>query len=365
MNPRMQQKNWAKRKMPAWLILTVLITSVVFINLFFFSSSSRIQLYVICADSLMTPFNELASQFEAENPEIDVIIEGHGSIQVIRHVTELGTVADLIAVADYSLIPMLMYDNKIPGTSKDYANWYIKFATNKLGFVYTTGSKDASIINKSNWFEILSQSDVKIGLPIPHVDSCGYRALMMCQLAEEYYSNFSIFENVLGAFSPPISINNDTGIYNISVPEVLNPLKDITLRGSSLVLSILIESGTLDYSFEYESVAKQRGLEFLEFAPEIDLSSENCSENYNNVLVQLQFQRFTSVIPQFYGEAIKYALTIPKNSLRENLAIKFIEFLLGEKGQKILSDCYQPMLLPLEINNPENMPAALRIALEI
>ncbi len=351
---------WIKRKIPVWLILAVLIISVISVYFIFFSGPRRIQLKVMCADSLIVPFEALAQQFETQNPNIDVTIEGHGSIQVIRHVTELGSEQDIVAVADYSLIPMLMYNNEIPGTRKDYANWYMIFTSNRLGLVYTNVSKNADIINNSNWYDILSQSTIRIGLPIPWIDSCGYRALMMCQLAEVYYGNATIFERVLGNFSPPITMTEISGITNISVPELLNPEKDITLRGSSILLSNLIESGDLDYNFEYESIAKQRGFEFLELPPEIDLSSVNFSEQYNDVLVFLEFQRFASVIPEFYGEPIRYALTIPANAPHSDAAIQFIEFLLSAEGQEVMSQSYQPLLEPIEIDNPENMPAELK-----
>ena len=134
-------KSWMRRKIPIWPFLLGLIISIIFINIIFFSGTLRTQLKIICADSLVGPFQELAEQFEIRNPDVDVLVEGHGSIQVIRHVTELGDEMDLMAVANYSLIPMMMYGNEIPGTGQSYANWYMKFATNRLGLVYTAASK--------------------------------------------------------------------------------------------------------------------------------------------------------------------------------------------------------------------------------
>jgi len=45
-------------------------------------------LQVIAAGSLLAPFAEAEQEFEASHPGVDVRIEGHGSIQVIRQVTD-------------------------------------------------------------------------------------------------------------------------------------------------------------------------------------------------------------------------------------------------------------------------------------
>ena len=170
-----------RRKMTVWLVLLLLIAPIISTS---GCGSGRVQLKVLCADSLMVPFQEMEKQFEAEHPDSEVVVEGHGSIQVIREVTELHNEADVLAVADHSLIPMMMYGNKVPDTAEDYADWYIEFATNRMGIAYTARSKYADEIGSANWYEVLSRPGVKVGISDPRIDSCGYRALMVCQLAE-------------------------------------------------------------------------------------------------------------------------------------------------------------------------------------
>ena len=73
------------------------------------AASGKTKLVVFEADSLMVPFADVKKEFEQFNRDIQVQIQAYGSIQVIRQVTELGQNVDVVAVADYSLIPMLMY----------------------------------------------------------------------------------------------------------------------------------------------------------------------------------------------------------------------------------------------------------------
>jgi len=102
-------------------------------------------LVVFEADSLMVPFAQVRKEFEQANPDINVEMQAHGSIQVIRQVTELGQDVDIVAVADYSLIPMLMYQTMMPN-GKPYASWDIESTTNQLVLGYTSKSEHADEI---------------------------------------------------------------------------------------------------------------------------------------------------------------------------------------------------------------------------
>ncbi|PKL56353.1 MAG: hypothetical protein CVV34_07985, partial [Methanomicrobiales archaeon HGW-Methanomicrobiales-5] len=78
------------------------------------SRIQKIPLIVFAAGSLIIPFTDIETAFEAKYPGIDLLAEYHGSIQVMRHVTELHEQIDVVATADASLIPMLMYAVKNP-----------------------------------------------------------------------------------------------------------------------------------------------------------------------------------------------------------------------------------------------------------
>ena len=147
----------------------------------------------------------------------------------------------------------------------------------------------------------------------------------------------------------------------IQVPETLQPKEDsgLVVRGSSVRLLGLLESGDLDYAFEYESVSQQHGLEFLPLPPEIDLSDEAHAADYGRVRVSLDFQRFASVKPEFVGGPIVYGITIPSNAPHPDLAVEFVRFLVGPEGQAIMARNEQPMIVPPFVDNAEAMPAGL------
>jgi hypothetical protein len=77
-----------------------------------------------------------------------------------KQITALHQPADVLAVADYNVIPQKLYGK---GGEKAYANWYVGFASNAINFVYTDKSEGASKINPGNWYQVLAEP----GIPIP------------------------------------------------------------------------------------------------------------------------------------------------------------------------------------------------------
>jgi molybdate/tungstate transport system substrate-binding protein len=358
-----------KRK-ALYILIAVAVVAAIVLPVTHPWRQEKTPLRVLCAGSLMVPFTEMAKEFEKLHPNVDVLIEGHGSIQVIRDATEVAELtgqpgADVVAVADYSLIPMMMYEREVPGTSEKYADWYLKFATNNLVIAYDPQyTKYADEINSTNWYEILSRDDVRFGISDPRMDSCGYRALMVCQLAELYYDNPAIFEDLIRSnFETPITVSKSGSIYTISVPEVLEPdTAKIALRGSSVQLLALLDAGGIDYAFGYQSMAEQYGLGFLPLPPEINLGSTEPEyvNWYEQVKVKLDFQRFQSVKPEFNGEPIVYGITIPENAPHRELAIEFVKFVVGPQGQEVLDNIHHPSIVPAEADNLSNVPDEIK-----
>jgi molybdate/tungstate transport system substrate-binding protein len=322
----------------------------------------KTQLRMLVAGSLIIPFDELERAFEEQHPDADMLVEGHGSIQCVRHVTELEELADVVAVADYALIPMLMYESTEPETREPYATWHLRFAANQLGIAYTPQSAYADEITADNWYRVVSRPDVLLGLSDPRFDACGYRGLMAAKLSEAYYGDDTILHDLFGSqFSPAIQVETRDGVETILVPETLRPKEDsgLVMRGSSVRLLGLLESGDLDYAFEYESVSRQHRLEFLALPPEIDLSNEARAADYARVSVSLEFQRFASVKPEFVGGPIIYGITIPSNAPHPDLAAEFIRFLVGPEGQAIMAHNQHPMIVPPVADNAEALPTKL------
>lgn len=297
------------------------------------------------AGSLKVPFEEIERQFESSH-DVDVQLEPHGSLEAISQVTELHKVGDILASADYSLIPKMMFP--------EYADWYIQFARNEMVLTYTAESDYADEINGNNWYEILSRPDVRFGFSNPNLDPCGYRTVMVFQLAEIYYDNFTIFDDLIEAYTDIEAVEENNN-YLIEVPEDLDPnTEKLEIADKSVSLLVKLEEHSIDYAFEYRSVAVQHGFEFVELPDEINLTSVDHENTYKRVKEQLANGKVVTAKPIVYG------ITIPKNAPNEDLAIEFIILLVTEDGQRIFENCGQPPIVPTVASDIDKLPEDLQ-----
>jgi molybdate/tungstate transport system substrate-binding protein len=348
--------------------IAVIAIAVLLASTYFFAvnyvlvNPAKQTLTIYCATSLQFPLAKVEADFEKANPNVDVEIQGHGTIQVIRHVTELNEKIDLLMVADYSLIPRMMYPAQVPNTNQSYANYYVRFATNSLVLAYANSSKYAGEVNANNWYSILARPDVRLGFANPQLDALGYRTLTAIQLAQDYYGQPTLFHNLITQnMDPPISSIPNGSNYTITVPEIQEPKGDkLTLRASEVDLIALLQTGYLDYCFMYLSNAKQYGFNYVELPPEINLASPQHQRNYERVQVVYDHQRFATITLDRTGETIYYGLTIPADAPNPALAERFIQFLLNGQGKVDFESCYHPVFNPSYTDNLAAVPSSLQ-----
>ena len=293
-------------------------------------------LTVFHAGSLAVPLEEAEKQFETQHPNVDVRRESLGSIAAIRQITDVGKRGDVVASADYTLIPGMMYP--------DYADWTVRFATNDLVLAYNPEkSQYADEITPDNWYEILRRDAVVFAFSSPNLDPCGYRSVMVFQLAELYYGDDELFDDLI-LDNTAITIREEAdGTYGIKTPEDMKPnTEKVCIRPKSVELVALVEAGGLDYAFEYRSVAVQHNLAFVDLPEPVDLSTVAYADVYKKVKLE------TADGETKTGKPIVYGITVPKNAENPDLGLEFVKFVIGDSGQKIFADRGQQPIVPAE-----------------
>jgi molybdate/tungstate transport system substrate-binding protein len=204
---------------------------------------------------------------------------------------------------------------------------------------FTNKSRYADQITTENWYQVLSQPDVRVGISNPMLDAAGYRSVMVARLADTYYRNTNLFKTLIGShFTPPLVVQEMDGTAIIRLPEVLRPSDEkLVIRDGSIFVLSHLEAGGIDYAFEYRSVAEGHDLMWVRLPMEIDLSSSDFANNYNKVQVILGFQRFSAIGQERTGQPIVYAVTIPNNAPNRKLAEEFADLVIqmektGGKG---------------------------------
>ncbi|MCF8010085.1 MAG: tungstate ABC transporter substrate-binding protein WtpA [Clostridiales bacterium] len=284
------------------------------------------------AGSLSVPFSQMEKEFEKLHPEVDVQREPAGSRACAKKITELNKTTDIMASADYTVIDNLL----IP----EYSNWNAMFARNEMVIAYSEQSKYKDEINSKNWMDVLLKDDVEYGHSNPDADPCGYRSLMVCQLAEKHYQEPGIYE------------------------KLLEGCPDRNIRPKETDLIAMIESGALDYFFIYRSVAKQHDMPFVELPPEINLSHIKNADFYKQAKVEVTGKEPGDYITQV-GKPIVYGVTMVKDAPNKENAVAFLKFLLNkDKGLKIMENNGQPVLDPIKTRGEENIPRELQEYME-
>jgi molybdate/tungstate transport system substrate-binding protein len=294
--------------------------SILLLSWVFFLSSCQSDhqvLHVIHAGSLTLPVHEISRAFEKENPGVRILSEAWGSKAGARRVIDIDTPADVFLSADYMVIENML----IP----DHASWYLPFATNELAIVFTPSSRYAQQINQGNWMEILMRDDVKYGRSNPDQDPCGVRSVFAIKLAGKKYGDDLFADRLL-------TKDNEN------------------IRPKETDLIALLQTNHIDYIFLYKSVAVQHELLYLQLPDSLSLGNFSLNEWYKQVSLQTLGSKPGETITE-YGEAMVYGLTIPEKSQNQDLAEKFVEFVMHpEKGQAILISLGQDPVK--EFDNP-------------
>ena len=134
------------------------------------------EIAVFYASSLSAVLGDAGEAFGKTNPQFRLRLEPSGSQVAARKVTELGMRADIVAVADASLITKMM----IPS----HAAWNAVFATNEIVLAHKDHSKFTDQITVDNWPEILTRAGVRLARGDPDTAPIGYLTLMVWQLAQ-------------------------------------------------------------------------------------------------------------------------------------------------------------------------------------
>ena len=304
---------------------------VVFVSLFFLlagcsSTGGKKVVSIFHAGSLSVPFKQMERAFEQLYPDIDIQLEAAGSVACARKITDLKRECDIMASADYQVIDEML----IPA----YTSLNIRFATNSMVIAYSDKSVMAESFSAENWPSILLNDEVVFGRSDPNSDPCGYRTLMTMQLSEKYY-------NLPGLESELSSKDHNM------------------IRPKEVDLIALLETGAIDYFFIYKSVAVQHNLRYIDLPSEIDLSDPALNELYSSATVDISGKAPGETVTMRGGEMV-YGITLLDNAPARDEAILFLNFVLGEKGRKIMTDNGQAVFYPPLVNNTDVLPESLK-----
>jgi len=307
------------------------------------------QVIIFHAGSLNNAFTAVELAFKTENPDICVDDQRFGSLDMLRQATAGGLAADIIAPADYLDIDLFL--------KKDgYADYDILFAKSKMVLAYlesdivtakgytiaaspTFNPPDTVPDAVADWYNILLKSDVTIGGSHLYLDPSAYRGPMIFRLAQTYYGQSNLYNNLLKHY--------------VVTPQTGAPAGTFAL------------GKTHNFQFTYERNAEATAktnpdYRYVNLPDEINLGDSEKNLYYRQAVV---------VVPDLFGTGLVslpasrviFGVTVLKNAPNKDNAIKFLEFLLGQEGQEILQT-YGPDPIPPVVSHKDyqKLPKSLR-----
>ena len=194
----------------------------------------------------------------------------------------------------------------------------VPVASTQMVIVYSSKSKfvsefEAAAQGKKPWYDVLQTPSLRFGRTDPATDPQGQNIIFSMLLAQTYYKQPGLADQILGGYQNPQQIFTE--------PSLLSRL----------------EAGQIDASSGYLSAARSHHLPFIELPDEINLSNPEMDAKWYKT-VQFSIKLASGKEATLNTQPLVFYATVLKDSKQPALAERFVQFLQSTEGQKMLAD---------------------------
>ncbi len=259
-------------------------------------------LAVFHADSLAGPMRELKRAFEAQHPGVAIDLVPGVSRDLAARIAK-GETCDVFAPSSPAVVEQDLMGQKIAGSDRDAATWYVVFSANEM--VVITGKGNPLGLRQ---VADLARPGVRFVRVTGDKDLATGRTIEFVKRATAQEGKPGLAQTILDR--APVDAAKPTG-----VPDVVAAVREGRAN-----------AGVVYYS---AAVAARNEVDAIRFPASVNMS-----------------------------EAIRNAATVPGTARNPQDATAFVAFLLSPEGQRILQDTGQPPVVPAIRNGA--VPADLR-----
>src|SRR6266567_2983189 len=125
--------------------------------------------------------------------------ESKGSVALANEIKDKLRQPDVFISADPTV-----NDSLAGAKNGDLADWYVVWARTSMVIGYSPRSRFAAQLDQAKagrtpWYQVLKSPGFKLGRTDPQLDPKGYRTIFMMDLAEQYYKQPGLRQDLLGA----------------------------------------------------------------------------------------------------------------------------------------------------------------------
>ena len=259
------------------------------------AESNRGEIKIVYPDNIQFLMERFKDGFQKQNPEVSVILQkGAGPEQVQQLYSGNGS-ADILVLSD----------DRFARSSVQtlYQSTPTDFMSDEIAIIAGKNAKYFDELTVRYWHNFLLRPDVKVGIPDPSKSYAAIRVPLVWKLAETWVHFMSLYESLTAKL------------------KTAEPHRSI-ISG--------LQSGELDYAFDYATQGKQNGLRVFRLLKYYNLGDPSLAHTYKSAVIEIEGKKL------LYGEPIIYSIGCLKKSKNQNAAQAFIEYVSGEEGRGIL-----------------------------
>ncbi|MBS0857110.1 MULTISPECIES: extracellular solute-binding protein [unclassified Tatumella] len=179
---------------------------------------------------------------------------------------------------------------------------------------YAAQFAEAGTRHDGSWLQVMTTPGLQFGRTDPYLDPKGQNIVFSLLLAEKYYRQPGIAEQIMGSPQNP---------------------RQVHLEGGLLTR---LESGQIDAAAGYESEVISAGLPYLSFPDQINLSNPQMEQQwYNTVSFTIKDSKGQDKV--LHTQPLVYYAAVLKNAPNGVArGQKFVDFMLTPQGQKLFRD---------------------------
>ncbi|MCI0611613.1 extracellular solute-binding protein [bacterium] len=259
------------------------------------AESVKGEIKVIYPENIQFLMEKFKDGFQKQNPGASVILQKGAGPEQIQQLYSGNETADILVLSDDRLVRS--------SVQTMYQSTPTDFMSDEIAIIAGKNAKYFDELTVRYWNTYLLRPDVKVGIPDTAKSYAAIRVPLVWKLAETWVHQMSLFESLTAKLK--------------------------TTEPQPSIISAL-QSGNLDYSFDYATQGKQNGLRVFRLLKYYNLGDPTLENVYKSAVIETVEKKL------LHGEPIIYSIGELKKSKNQTAVQAFIEYVSGNEGRAIL-----------------------------